>query len=318
MTTSSSVRVICVGHTAFDRVYTLEAVVAPPAKVRASAYQEMGGGMAGNAAVAIAQLGGNAHFWGPAGDDEIAERMLADFVRHGVDASQMRRFAGRTSSHSAILVDARGERLIVNVRGDALQEDAAWLPQDEIAHAGALLADVRWPQGARVALGAARRAGVPTVLDGDTADHEVLYSLAGLADWCVFSEPGFAAFHPPGDARAGLAAALALGARVAVVTRGERGCEWISADAPDALRHLPAFNTTPVDTTGAGDTFHGAITLLLAASRANNSRANNSPRPFEAVLRFASAAAALKVQRAGARSMPSRAEVEAFLATSSS
>jgi sulfofructose kinase len=313
-------KIICVGHTAFDRVYAVEAVVAPPAKVRASAYLEMGGGMAGNAAVAIARLGGNAHFWGPAGDDEIADRMQADFVRQGVDASQMRRFAGRTSSHSAILVDARGERLIVNVRGDALQEDAAWLPLNDVTHAGALLADVRWPEGSRMALGAARRAGVSSVLDGDTAEQDVLRDLAGLADYCVFSEPGFAAFSAARDARtndattnqvtqAGLAEALALGARVAVVTRGERGCAWMSAAAPDQLQFMPAFKTTPVDTTGAGDTFHGAITLLLAEARANK-----ATRPFDEVLRFASAAAAIKVQRTGARSMPSRAEVEQFLA----
>lgn len=298
----SSKKIVCVGHTAFDRFYSVDAVVAPPAKVRASAYREMGGGMAGNAAVAIARLGGNVDFWGPVGDDEIAGRMQADFAQHGVNATQMRRFTGRTSSHSAILVDARGERLIVNVRGDALQEEASWLPLHEISHAGALLADVRWPEGARVALGAAHRAGVPSVLDGDMAEHEVLRDLAGRADYCVFSEPGLAAFTSAGDTRAGLAEALALGARSAAVTRGERGCEWLSAEAPDHLRFMPAFKTTPVDTTGAGDTFHGAITLLLAEGR-----------PFEQTLRFASAAAALKVQRAGARSVLSREEVEQFL-----
>ena len=303
MSYSSSKKIICVGHTAFDRVYRLDAVVAPPAKVRASAYQEMGGGMAGNAAVAIVRLGGDAHFWGPAGDDEIGRRMQADFARHGVNATQMRRFAGRTSSHSAILVDARGERLIVNVRGDALQENAAWLPLEQIASAGALLADVRWAEGARVALGAARTAGVPSVLDADTAEHDVLRSLAGLADYCVFSEPGFAAFTASGDTRAGLAEALSLGTHFAVVTRGERGCEWLSANQPDDLRFMPAFMTTPVDTTGAGDTFHGAIALLLSEGRR-----------LEEILRFASAAAAIKVQRAGARSMPSREEVERFLA----
>ena len=283
----------------------------------------MGGGMAGNAAVAIAHLGGNPHFWGPAGDDEIAGRMQADFTRHGVDATQMRRFAGRSSSHSAILVDARGERLIVNVRGDALQEDASWLPLDEITRAGALLADVRWPEGARVALGEARRAGVPAVLDGDTAEREVLRDLAGRAGYCVFSEPGLAAFMSTGGAsaagvrhamtdsatRVGLAEALALGARVAVVTRGEHGCAWLSAETPNNLRFMPAFKTTPIDTTGAGDTFHGAITLLLAEAHSNH-----APRPFEEVLRFAGAAAAIKVQRAGVRSMPSREEVELFLA----
>lgn len=324
--------IICVGHTAWDRIYTVETVAAPPAKIRAASFLEIGGGMAANAAVAIAHLGGAAQFWGPAGDDGIAARMHQDFARHGVNDTHMQRGSGHTSSHSAILVDARGERLIVGIHGSVLEQSADWLPLDKIAAADALLADVRWPQGARLALAAARRAGVPTVLDGDTATREVLHGLAGLADYCVFSEPGFAAFiadaaapgaghaaasvavpaAPPDYAlcpigaertRSGLAQALALGARFAAVTRGERGCEWLDAAQPASLCFTPAFKVTAVDTTGAGDTFHGAFALLLAEGW-----------PVQDIVRFASAAAAIKVTRAGARSMPTRDEVERLLA----
>jgi sulfofructose kinase len=300
--------VVCVGHTSLDRVFTVEAVVPPPAKVRASSFTELGGGMAGNAAVAIAHLGGTARFWGPAGDDDIADRMHADFVRHGVDATHMRRFNGKNSSHSAILVDARGERLIVNARGDALGVDAGWLPLDTLPACKALLADVRWPVGSKVALEAARRAGIPTVLDGDTAEKEVLDQLAGLADYCVFSEPGFRSFNRgrmgDDDIADGLGAAIALGARVAAVTLGERGCAWLDAGQPGFLHFTPAYAVKAVDTTGAGDAFHGAVTLLATEAA-----------PLEAMFRFASAAAAIKVGRAGARSMPTRGEVEQFLTT---
>lgn len=307
-------RIICVGHTAYDRVYQLPKVVAPPAKTPATGYFELGGGMAGNGAVALAHLGAQAVFWGAAGDDSIAQAMAADFARHGVDASQMRRIAGRHSSHSAILVQADGERLIVNVRGSALEDAGDWLPLADLAQADALLADVRWVPGCLKALAAARAARVPTVLDGDVGEREAMRALVAQADYAVFSEPGLACFHDGGsgggthgthdmrDTRAALAAALALGAQVAVVTRGERGCEWLRAEAPGQLRHLPAFAVRAVDTTGAGDSFHGAFTLMVAEGR-----------PLEEALRFAAAAAALKVQRLGARSMPARAEVEAFL-----
>ncbi len=300
--------VVCLGHTSLDRVFHVDAVPTPPAKVRASSYRENGGGMAANAAVAVAHLGGTARFWGPCGDDEIANQMQADFVRHGVDASHMHRIVGLTSSHSAILVDARGERLIVNSRGTALESDADWLPLEIFAGASAcdaLLADVRWPQGSRVALGAARRAGIATVLDGDTAECTVLRELAGLADFCVFSEPGFRSFcNDDGtqDIAEGLGEAIALGARVAAVTLGERGCAWLDAQQPGHLHFTPAYPTQAVDTTGAGDAFHGAVALLAPEQV-----------PLEAMFRFASAAAAIKVGRAGARSMPSRSEVERFL-----
>ncbi len=302
--------VVCLGHTSLDRVFHVDAVPTPPAKVRAASYSESGGGMAANAAAAIAHLGGSAHFWGPCGDDEIADRMQADFVRHGVDATHMRRLPGKSSSHSAILVDAKGERLIVNSRGTALESDADWLPLDTFGSASAcaaLLADVRWPQGARMALGAARKAGVATVLDGDVAELAILRELAGLADYCVFSEPGFRSFcsaDPAQEIAEGLSQAIALGARVAAVTMGERGCAWLDAQQPGHLHFTPAYPVQAVDTTGAGDAFHGAI-ALLAAEQA----------PLEAMFRFASAAAAIKVGRLGARSMPTRGEVEHFLST---
>lgn len=294
-------RIICVGHTAFDRVFMLERIVAPPAKVAASHYFEMGGGMAANAAVAIARLGARAVFWGPAGDDATADAMATDFARYGVDATRMHRLAGCTSSHSAILVDATGERLIVSMRGDVLRDTGEWLPLAEVDAADALLADVRWPPGAIRALQAARAAGVPTILDADTATPEVQRAMVPLVDYPVFSESGFTAFHP-GDTREGLARALTLGARAAVVTRGEHGCEWLSAREPERLRHLPAFSAVAVDTTGAGDSFHGAFALQIAEGAS-----------VDEACTFAAAAAALKVEQRGSRSMPSRAQVEARL-----
>jgi sulfofructose kinase len=295
-------RIICVGHTAFDRVFMLERVVPPPAKVAACDYFETGGGMAANAAVALALLGAQAEFWGPAGDDAIAEAMAADFEKHRVDATYMNRVSGRTSSHSAILVDAKGERLIVGMRGNVLKDAGAWLPLERLAGAGALLADVRWPSGSARALAAARAAGVPTVLDGDTGERDALRALVTLVDYAVFSEPGFASFTDA-ETHVGLKAALAAGARAAVVTRGERGCEWLSAAAPEHLRHTPARAARVVDTTGAGDAFHGAFTLRIAEGAA-----------LGEAIGFATAAAALKVARQGARSMPTRAEVERVLA----
>ena len=294
-------RIICVGHTAFDRVFMVERIVPPPAKIAARDYFELGGGMAANAAVAIARLGAQAEFWGPAGDDDIADAMAADFARHGVDASHMHRVPGGTSSHSAILVDATGERLIVGMRGAVLKNDGAFMPLERIKGAAALLADVRWPVGSLQALAVARAAGVPTILDGDTGERDHLRALVGQVDYAVFSAPGFAAFTTA-SSRPGLQEALALGARAALVTRGEEGCEWITADAPDQLRHTPAYKVEAVDTTGAGDAFHGAFTVRIAQHAS-----------VEEAIRFAAAAAAIKVARQGARSMPSWAEVTAML-----
>ncbi|MCX7891676.1 MAG: PfkB family carbohydrate kinase [Burkholderiales bacterium] len=295
-------RVVCVGHSALDRVFTLDAWPPPgtSAKVPATSYAESGGGMAANAAVAVARLGGAAAFVGPVGDDAVAEVMRAELERCGVDASGMRRMPARRSSTSVILVDARGERLIVNYRGDAVASGAEWLPLDRIGGAAAVLVDVRWVAGAEAALRHARAAGVPTVLDADVAPARTLAALVPLAEHAIFSEPGLAAFAAGRSDAEALRAALAAGARVAGVTRGAAGFEWIGSGTPQ-VQHVPAPVVRAVDTTGAGDVFHGAYALAIAEGRSVG----------DAAL-FACVAAALKCEHPGARSVPTRAQVEAL------
>jgi sulfofructose kinase len=296
-------KVICIGHSALDRVFTVDAWPQASAKVRANSLVEVGGGMAANAAVAVARLGGEAHFWGPVGADSVADVMSAQLQAAGVGVRGLRRFAGLCSSTSAILIDARGERLIVSYRGTALEAPADWLPLDQVASAGALLADVRWPQGAIAALRAARRARIASILDADTAEAATLQSLAGEAEYAVFSEPGLASFAGASDIEYGLRRALAQGARLAAVTQGERGVFWVEAGGPEGLCHLPAFAVPVVDTLAAGDVFHGAFALELAGGKA----------PADA-FRFAAAAAAIKCTHPGGRNgSPTREEVEAFL-----
>jgi sulfofructose kinase len=300
---SSAHRIVCVGHTSLDRVFRVPSWPAASAKIKALSYREAGGGMAANAAAAIARLGGTVELWGPAGDDRIADTMTAELRALGVDTGGLQRIAGCQSSHSAILVDDHGERLIVGMRGDALESSGEWLPIERLEFSSALLADVRWPAGAGRAMVAAREWGVPTILDADTAERETLRTLVALADYAVFSEPGLEAFAGTADANA-LSEALATGAIVAVVTRGPNGIDWISSEGSPVAHHLPAYPIdTVVDTTGAGDVFHGALGLAIAEGQ-----------PLEQALRFATIAASLKCAREGARSAPERAIVNAILA----
>ena len=299
---ASRKRVICVGHAALDRVFCVESWPAGSGKIPAHRFEESGGGMAANAAAAIARLGGDAVFWGPTGDDAIATAIHAQFVADGVDATWLRRFDGRTSSHSAVIVDGRGERLVVGLRGSALQAPADWLPLGQVGQSRALLADVRWPDGALRALRAARDAGIPAILDAEVAAGETLETLAGAADHIIFSERGLEAYSG-GDDVSGLRRALRNGARMAAVTRGEAGVLWVEAAAPDQVLRCPAFAVDTVDTLAAGDVFHGAYALALAEGQ----------RIGDAV-RFAAAAAAIKCSRPGGRNgAPARGEVEAFL-----
>ena len=147
--TPSMPRVICLGMSAQDAIYRVPAIPTTPTKVLATGYTECGGGMAASASVAVSRLGGDAVYWGRVGADPLGERILAELAAEGVDVSSVRRVAGCVSPSAAILVDDLGERLVCAYNDPALDRDASWLPLDAVARCQAVLADVRWPEGAR-------------------------------------------------------------------------------------------------------------------------------------------------------------------------
>lgn len=278
----------CLGLSAFDLTWVVDRLVAA-GKTRATDHHEGGGGMAANAAVAAARLGARVHFLGRAGNDMAGRAMRQELASHGVDVTGFRLFDGARSSVSGIIVEASGERTIVNFRGAGLPDDPSWLPLEDVAGMDAVLADPRWPDGAAALFTRARDHGVPSVLDGDVADAQVFDRLLPLADYAVFSEPGLAGYAPGcADVAARLAHARMRGCRIAAVTLGERGVAW---DAGDGPRHFPAFPVRAVDTTGAGDVFHGALAYALGLRW-----------PTEDAFRFSAAVAACKCLHRGGRS----------------
>ena len=109
--------VIVVGHAALDRVYRIEAFPERPTKVSARDLREEGGGSAANAAAAIARLGGHVSLWSRVGDDETGAKVRHALAEAGVDVAAVRAYAGARTPTAAVIVDAKGERLIVGGAG---------------------------------------------------------------------------------------------------------------------------------------------------------------------------------------------------------
>lgn len=293
-------RIVCLGMSALDAIYRVPAIPATPTKVLATGFTECGGGMAANASVAVARLGGEAHYWGRVGDDEIGSRILAQLTAEGVGISAVRRIRGCISPSAAILVGSDGERLVCAYNDPTLDPDPAWLPLERLSEFDAGLADVRWPAGAGALLDAARAAGKPAVLDGDVGPPDVLVDLAGRATCAAFSEPGLACATGEADPGRGLVRIAEATAAIVGVTLGPAGFLWREAGRE---RRAPAPLVHPIDTLAAGDVWHGAFTLALAEGNT-----------IDAAARFANAAAAIKCTRSGGRlGAPVRAEVEALL-----
>ncbi len=293
--------IICVGHAALDFVYRIEAFPPAPTKVRSLEHIESGGGMAANAAATIARLGGLVELWSRTGADSAGERIHAFLEQEGVDIRHVRTYEGARSSTSAVIVDGKGERLIIGERDHAMSMDASWLPLERVAEAAGVVSDLRWVEGTRAAFTAARAAGVPTLLDADLGGGGSLDEFLCLADYAIFSGPALDAFAAGGSEQERLKRVLALGVRLAGVTRGAAGYTWASAEGQGG--HQPAFATEIVDTTGAGDAFHGAFAWALAQGHT-----------FADCARVAAAVSALKCRRLGARSgLPTLEELNSFL-----
>ena len=295
-------RLLCVGIVCWDWLYRVDTIPASPIKIEAQDLVGTGGGMASSAACAIGRLGGTVEFWGRCGDDAIGDDLVADIRRYGVRVDRMRRIPGYASPVAAILIDKRGERLIVPYYDPALDQDPSWLPVEDIADVDGVMVDVRWPPGAGRALDAAKAAGKIAMLDADLAPQAVLDDLMARATHVVWSEAALRDWSGEHEIEAALRAARRRHDGFLGVTVGEHGFRWLDGDA---VRGEPAPPVIAVDTLAAGDVFHGAFLLGLAEGK-----------PVAEAARFANVAAAFKCRGFGSRTTtPTRAEVDAFLET---
>jgi sugar/nucleoside kinase (ribokinase family) len=267
---------------------------------------ECGGGPAANAACLLASWGASCALAATVGGDAYADRVVDDLTRWGVDASLVHRSSADPTPVSLILVNRQnGSRTIIN-RKAAVAADPCriarrpdWAPGPKL-----LLFDGHEVEASRDAM--ALFPDARTVLDAGSARPGAV-ELARRVDYLVASER-FArqlAGVPDLASRPHQAAAMRALAehngRPVVITCGERGLLFGTGDD---FRHLPAFAVHAIDTTAAGDIFHGAVVYGLLKGLA-----------WDDVLRLAAAAAALSTTVQGSRtSIPSLAQVEEFLA----
>lgn len=265
------------------------------------------GGKGANQAHAARRMGAEVCLVGAVGHDAFAAPALARLEAAGVDLSALQRVDAPTGC-AGIVVDARGENQIVVAPGANLALRDAHVPDALLARARAVLLQQEVDATANAAvLARAQAQGCLTVLNNAPArelgldvlrhvDVLVVNETELAATWRGVSLPGLES-----DAtRRVQALSQALGLTV-VLTRGAEG---VLACAGGDLIAVPAFAVNVVDTTGAGDTFAGVLTVGLMAGD-----------PLEAALRTASAAAALACTRPGAQvAQPGADEVRALLA----
>ena len=263
-------RVCVVGSLNIDLSYRVPMLPVPGETVLALDRARDFGGKGGNQAIAVAVLGGDVGFVGSIGADESGQDYLDHLRQHGIDTSGVTRASDVATGTAMVFVDSGGENLIVvdpganwSVQPDAVASavracsPSVVLAQLEIP-IDALEAIVdAIPDTATFILNPAPMPPDPNVLakilprvDILVPNRKELGQLAGL------NEP-----HSIADVT-GCLTALRFEQPV-VVTLGADGA--LVFEHGDELRHIPAVPVEPVDTTGAGDAFCGALATGLAA-----------------------------------------------------
>ena len=278
-----------VGSINLDLVASGAPLPSPGETVTGAQFAQHPGGKGANQALAARRLGANVKMIGCVGDDALAEPALALLRQDGVDVSDVMSEIATSMGVALIAVSADGENQITVASGANAKvgaSDVAGLPKCDV-----ILCQLEVPVAAIVA--AADRAAETSALLAInlTPSMTVPEGLIDRADLLIVNEIE-AAFYGDTLHHDGGLVAMTLGGDGAVLFKQGR-----------EIARVPAFDVSVVDTTGAGDTFCGALAVALAEGQAP-----------EQALRFASAAGALAVTKPGAQpSLPWRAQVDALL-----
>ncbi len=293
--------IVGLGYTAFDYLGVVPRLPAEDSKLEIGDFTIQGGGPAATAMVASRRLGASSALIAKIGDDHFGRGMLDGLAAEAVDASAVVVERGATSQFAFVMVNpSNATRTILWTRGTVSRLRPDEVDLDLVGSAKGLLVDDLEPAAALVAARHARARGIPVLIDAGSL-REGVRDLLPHCDYILAGERFAEQISGSSDPRAALATLDSFGPKACGVTLGERGCVVLSEGA---TIEAPGFAVDAVDTTGAGDVFHGAFLFAVLQGW-----------DVERCCVFSNAVAALKCRRIGGRAgIPTRDEAIAFLA----
>ena len=308
---SGEVMILVFGSLNIDLVTRVPVIPGPGRTVLAPSYATHFGGKGANQAVAAARIAGagKVAMAGRVGKDGFGDEAIKNLADNGVDTSLIVR-ANEPTGCAFITVDGSGENAITVASGANLAARAADVPAQHLTADTVLVLQMEVPFAEALEVARRTRAASGRVVWNlapvpEQMTREMIRDLLEATDYLITNE------HEALDAATALgaretdfeaaAAHLArIGQLTCVVTAGAQGA---SAFAPDGVRaHASSPDITPVDTTGAGDTFVGAFACLVSENA-----------PLQQALAVGCEAAALKCLKPGAQDgMPARAAISAL------
>ncbi len=289
----SAPQIVGVGMATLDVLIRLKNMPTWENGGRIQGFSLDGGGPVATAMVAAARLGCDVGYVGACGNDKAAELKIEFLKKYGIDISHMVHYDGPEQNVVIVYVDASsGERVFSGLsHWEGRTVGADELDRDYITSAEYLHLDGYNDEAALQAAKWMQAEGKSVVYDGHktNADSVPAFTreLLGYVDILICGEGFGRALTGEEDLWEAGRAALDVGPSIVVQTEGADGSYTVTAD--DAF-HTPAFEVDVVDTTGAGDVFHGAYIVGMLQDW-----------DLRTVAYFSTAVSALKCQGLGGR-----------------
>lgn len=302
--------VLGIGCNSIDFLCLLDGPPVEDEKIEVSRIEMQGGGNIGTALVAVSKLGGKAGYYWAVGDDEYRERILSEFAKYGVDTGFVE-ITGGKNPIAVILVNRQtSTRTIFYTKRDIAVLSPEQLEESIVTKGRVLLIDFYHPETSLAVSRLAAKNGIPVVLDAEKV-VECADEVMKNSNYVIASR-GFASEFcgTRSDVENGkLLEIFAKNTSCAVVciTFGKNGAQAYVREDKEVIRQN-AFPIDVLDTTGAGDVFHGAFSFCIAKGYS-----------IRESLKVSAACAALKCRALGGRrGVPGMEEVKALIRTAGS
>jgi len=292
--------VVGMGLNSVDFLTVVPKFPTPNSKMEMLQFSKQGGGQVATAMVALSRWGVKTKYIGKVGEDELGQFSLHSIRQEGVDVSSVTIEPNATNQFAMIIVDGpTGERTILWNRDERLMYREGELQKQEVCSGKILHLDGHDIHAALQCARWAKEEGILTIIDLDKVEP-LTYKLIKEIDFVITSSRFPTLYTGISDRKKALLELQKHSTGFVCATLGQEGTIALLNGEIITEKGL---KVNVVDTTGAGDVFHGGFVYGLIQNW-----------EVAEILRFANAVAALKCRGLGGRrGIPSIEEVQRFL-----
>ncbi|WP_248928918.1 carbohydrate kinase family protein [Paenibacillus hamazuiensis] len=249
-----------VGTATWDQIALVDRLPQSDQRIKARDLLSCGGGPAANAAVSAQVLGAPCLLISCVGDDTTGKNIVDDLRRYSIGTQGIQIIHGGRSSNSLIQVESTGLRTITYFGGVLAKYDLQAFPEQLIEQCALVHADGNHPALTLKTFQLARQYGKLTSLDGGNIPEDVLNTMLEFVDVFITDVKSLPEALRDMSLDEACKELSKAGPRCVAITNGKHGCTmWTE----EGIHTEPGIAVQVIDTTGAGDDFHGAFAFGL-------------------------------------------------------